>query len=511
MVKKGRKKVTAPQLVAPEPLADELEADMLWDYIKEVDDKPPFLDGTHVDATRAAFKTDRVSHIGTDAHKNFFTLRERNHDFVRARERFVMSESELKRQMSAHKCLKDEEQCFISLKQSEEEEYNRDRESSKANILALKKALAEEQVQLLEEMEEEAEDFFEKWGATLEDVTALAVGDSEVNAAFEEKQRLCKMCSDAQEQYFHDHGVHVVSMQKMREETKRQQDEMLQSMVARLGAGVAEMGRLSVEELEDKAAQQEETTRLISELMKVQGKSTVLEKETLAIGECRATLQRLIDLEVQKQQLCISRQKQIEADLKTLSEEVKRNNGQLLVMASNAAPTPAYMNLSGIIPASPNTITNVIEGQEQGLLLETVEAKRHLETLNVEMNNLKNELDTLRRRYITHLSGKYKPSHANNPLTKPGMCSELDTATKCAIRAAVLESLTQVCKCLASVDGTNEPGDPMERLLAVTDPEERRMVQDYVSRCVGKLFDPTCPMALLAPFPRGAGNAPSEV
>ncbi|CBH17420.1 hypothetical protein, conserved [Trypanosoma brucei gambiense DAL972] len=503
MAKKGKKN-SAPQLVAPEPVADELEVDILWDAVKEVDDKPPFMDGTHLDATRALFKLEKTGRGAPDVPHNFFQLRERNLSVVRARDRFVLAEQRLKERMEVDEGLQDDDQCFLSLKQSEGEEYLRERRAAMENIAGVKSALVEDQLGLITRMEEAAEDFFRGWNDLLEEVTALATGDSKVSAAFEEKRTLTKTFREAEEQYFHDHGEHVVGIREMRRETKRQQDEMLQSMVTRLGAGVVEMARLSVEELEDKAAQQEETTRLISELMKVQGKSTVLEKQTIAINEHRATLQRLIDLEVQKQEFCILRQKQIESDLKTLSETVKHNNEQLLLLSSNAAPCQEYKKLLPMIPTSPNTISNLTNVQDKSLLLLTVEAKRQLEGLDAELKTLKDELATLRRRHIVHLSGKYKPTATDGPLSAMKKTAELGIETTSAIRSAVLNSLEQVCRCLGCTEDAEAPGDPLERLFAITDVEERKAVQLYVSRCISKLFSSECPTALPVPFPRSS-------
>ncbi|ORC86212.1 putative glutamic acid/alanine-rich protein [Trypanosoma theileri] len=497
MPPKGRKrKNAAPLLVAPEPQGDELEADMLWDKVKEVNDKPQFMDGTLVDATRAAFERPKGQDGTAETARNAFRGKTRHLNTIRASDMFIKSEHELKDKLETSRVLQDDAKNFESLKLSEDAAFQREKAHVTATALELMTELSDSRLTVLEDMEDMAESFFREQDEILERVCALAARGMEVEAAFTEQLKMREECRNAEESYFREHGEHVLLMAKMREETKRQQNDMLQSMIRRLETGVDEMAKLSVEELEDKAAQQEETSHLILELLKLQGQSVVLEKKTTAIVDVRTGLQRMIALEEQRHKLCIERQNNLRNELKSLSEEVKVNNLRLLEMASNNTSGGAQSGVLPTVSTSPNTTTNSPPSEgETGLAIRTLEARREVELANIELAACKNELWALRRHHLVQLSGQYQNVNLDNPPIRTTQDFFLDAETSAAVRSVILESLVEVSQCLSTSGNTEGRGVNLEPLLAVTDPEDRKAIQDYVVKRINKLFSCVCPTA----------------
>ncbi|KAH9600182.1 hypothetical protein LSM04_006403 [Trypanosoma melophagium] len=495
MPPKGKKKKNvAPLLVAPEPQGDELEADMLWDKVKEVNDKPQFMDGTFLDATRAVLERKKGQDSSGESARNAFRGKTRHLNTIRATDMFIKSENELKDKLETSRVLQDDTKNFESLKVSEEEAFQREKAHVTATALELMTELSDSLFTLLEDLEDMAGNFLRELDETLERVCALAARGVEVEAAFMEQLQMREECRDAEESYFREHGEHVVLMAKMREETKRQQSDMLQSMIERLEAGVDEMSKLSVEELEDRAAQQEETSHLILELLKLQGQSVVLEKKTTTIVDIRTDLQRMIALEEQRHKLCIERQNNLRNELKSLSEEVKLNNLRLLEMAGNNTLGGTGSGMPLMVSTSPNTLTSLSASEEEtSLAIRTLEARRELELANTELAACKNELWALRRYHLVQLSGQYQNVNLENPPIRTTQDFFLDAETSAAVRSVVLESLLEVSQCLGTSGNIDGHSGNLEPLLAVTDPEERKAIQDYVVKRINKLFSCVCP------------------
>ncbi|EKF38357.1 hypothetical protein MOQ_001434 [Trypanosoma cruzi marinkellei] len=514
MPPKGRrkKKNAPPPLVAPEPAGDELEVDMLWDCVKEVDDKPPFMDGSVLDATRACFEGEK-GHKGTgEAARTAFFGRTRHLLAPRACPQFLASEKELQKTMENAKKIQEDVSGFELLKENEREEAQRKRERVNMTARNLIKELSDTRLTLLEDMEEIAEGFFSDQKQMLERVCNLAVKDNEVEAAFLEQQTMQQLYRDAEERYFTDHGEHVVLIAEMQAATRQQQEEMLQLMLQRLDKGVVEMTKLSVEELEDKASAQEEMSRLIVELLKVQGRSVVLEKETTAITEQMTVMQRMIALELQKQQFCIRRQKQLREELQSLSAKVRENEMQLIAMKSNNTPSAAYTATLPMMPVSPNTIASLTETEgKRSVALLTIEAQRHLEASSAELANYRDELWALRRQHLVQLSGQYQSFNLDNSLFGTTKELYLDADTKAAVRSIVVEALMQVNHILGMVDDTANSHGNLERLLSVVDLRDRRIIQNYVANRINTLFSRICPTAPPLLFLREAANVQSEI
>ncbi|RNF03905.1 putative glutamic acid/alanine-rich protein [Trypanosoma conorhini] len=511
MPRKGRK--NAPlQLVAPEPTGDELEADMLWDRVKEVDDKPSFMDGSLLDATRACFEGEKGFSGTGEAARTAFAGRPRHLLAPRARRQFLEAEAALRQTMESTNNVQEEAKDFELLKENEQEEARRSREKVTTTALNLITELSDARLTLLEDMDELAADFFTEQCGMLETLTNLAVKDNEVEAAFLEQQTTQQKCREAERRYFTEHGEHVVLMADMQYETRRQQDEMLRSIVQRLERGVSEMTKLSVEELGDKVHQQEEMSQLIVELLKVQGRSAVLEKKTTTIAEQRTALQRTIALELQKQQLCIRRQKQLRDELSSLTAAVRENDIRLLAATGNTTPGAAHAATPPVVPNSPNTITGLTEpDEENGLALLTVAAQRDLEVSATELAAYKNELWSLRRQHLVQLSGQYQQSKLEKASSRATRGFLLDADTKAAVRSVVLEALMQVSQILGVADDTASFSDNVERLLSVADVRDRQAIQDYVARRINTLFSCVCPTAPPLLFLREPAHVQSEM
>ncbi|KAG8346622.1 hypothetical protein ERJ75_001003900 [Trypanosoma vivax] len=495
MPKRGKKKNAALLLVAPEPQGDELEADILWDAIKEVGDKPHFMDSTVLDATYAVFEPDKSRGSPSEVARNLFINRRRNLSLPRARDRFVKAEDSFKKRLEIADGLHGDAKCFAALKLSEKEAFEAQQAAILAHLSDLRSNFLDAQAAFFTDVNRETEKFFKERVELLDDLSVASATDIEVEAVFEEQLRLEERYKQAELQFFKDHGEHTDNANKMVQETRRQQDNMIRSMVMCLGNGVGEMSRLFTEELEDKVAQQEETSRLIVELMKVQRKSLAFEKETISISECAASVQRLIDLEAQKQELCIRRQKQLQEELKLLSDVVKDNDMKMLRLTSNATPCANYVATLPVIPPSPNTIANVTDDkQEKNLTLLTVEARRELENMTVELNELKKELWSLQRRHIAQLGG-YAPL-LNEDFTTIITARDalLDVDTRAAIRTLVLDTLLEVCQCANHVECVTGAGAE-HPLLEIKGLEDRLAIQRLVERRINKLFSYSCPTA----------------
>ncbi|KAF8294229.1 hypothetical protein TcYC6_0101820 [Trypanosoma cruzi] len=514
MPPKGRrkKKNAPPPLVAPEPAGDELEVDILWDCVREVDDKPSFMDGSLLDATRACFEGEKGQKGTGEVARTAFFGRTRHLLAPRACPQFLASEKELQRTMEKAKNIQEDVSEFELLKEKEREEAQRKRERVTTTARNLMTELSDARLIFLEDMEEIAEGFFSDQKQMLETLCNLAVKDNDVEAAFLEQQTMQQLYRDAEEKYFRDHGEHVVLIAEMQSETSQQQEEMLQLMLHRLDKGVVEMTKLSVEELEDKASAQEEMSRLIVELLKVQGHSVVLEKETTSIAEEMVVMQRMIALELQKQQFCLRRQKQLREELQSLSARVRENEMRLIAMMSNKTPSAAYTATLPMVPVSPNTIASLTETEgKKSVALLTIELQRHLEASSAELANYKDELWALRRQHLVQLSGQYQSFNLNNSFFGTTKEFFLDADTKAAVRSIVVEALMQVNHILGVIDDTAKFPGNLERLLSVVDLRDRKFIQNYVANRINTLFSRICPTAPPLLFLREAANVQSEI
>ncbi|RNF02898.1 putative glutamic acid/alanine-rich protein [Trypanosoma rangeli] len=512
MPRKGKKKNAPLQLVAPEPTGDELEADMLWDRVKEVKDKPAFMDGSLLDATRACFEGEKGWSGTGEAARTAFLGRPRHLVVPRAQRQFLEAEVALKQQMENIKNIQEEARDFELLKGNEREEARRSREKVNKAALNLMTELSDARLTLLEDMEELAADFFAEQCATLQTLTELAVKDNEVEAAFLEQVTTQQRCLEAEQLYFTGHGEHLALMAEMQNETRRQKEEMLRSIVRRLEMGVSEMTKLSLEEMGDKVHQREEMSQLIVDLLKAQWEASVLEKKTTTIAEQRTALLRTIALELQKQQLCIKRQKQLREELSSLTATVRENNIRLLTTTSNAVPGISYAAAPPTMPKSPNTMTGLTElGEGKGLALMTVEAQRELEVSVTELANYKKELWFLQQQHLVQLSGQYQPVDLDTASRIITQDFFLDADTKAAVRSVVVEAMLQVGQILGVSDYTTNLHEDVGRLLFVTDLRDLRAIQDYVARRINALFSCTCPTAPPLPFPPEAAYEQSEM
>ncbi|ESL12011.1 hypothetical protein TRSC58_00229 [Trypanosoma rangeli SC58] len=512
MPRKGKKKNAPLQLVAPEPTGDELEADMLWDRVKEVKDKPAFMDGSLLDATRACFEGEKGWNSTGEAARTAFLGRPRHLVAPRAQHQFLEAEVALKQQMEGVKNVQEEARDFELLKGNEREEARQSREKATKAALNLMTELSDARLTLLEDMEELAADFFAEQCATLQTLTDLAVKDNEVEAAFLEQVTMQQRCREAEQLYFTEHGEHIALMAEMQYETRQQKEEMLRSIVCRLEMGVSEMTKLSVKEMGDKIHQREEMSLLIVDLLKAQWEAAVLEKKTTTIAEQRTALLRTIALELQKQQLCIKRQKQLREELSSLTATVRENNVRLLTTTSNAVPGVSYAVAPPAMPTSPNTMTGLTKlGEGKGLALLAVEAQRKLEVSVTELASCKKELWALQHQHLVQLSGQHQPVGLDTASTIVIRDFFLDADTKAAVRSVVMEALLQVSQILGVSDYTASFCEDVGRLLFVTDLRDLRAIQDYVARRINALFSCTCPTSPTLQFLHEAAHVKSEM
>jgi hypothetical protein len=351
----------------------------------------------------------------------------------------------------------------------------------------------------------------------------LVSKDEEVQAALQEKRETLDELRQRRDEIFELQRAHTNNMKQLTKDLASDRSRLDDLMNQRLSRTAEEMSKLTTTQREERQKRaQEESNRLVSELVVLEKRSKHLNDRSMKLQLQSDATRRDRELEQHRRTLLIDKNH-------GLGEQVKKIVGELQQMEQRVAERQ-LASAAGLKVAHELAMDRVDQQYESIAYLRTElekvradtefvrsrirEAHRHLladagsKHLPISIPNRRGGSAQLPPNNNAQLAITSSPHPTAHPTVESAKAVEalrsLNEDTTAAIRAVVLESL-------------RDTNDAMRRLPIhgccsihdLNDPQERNMVQKYTAKRVSKLLSCIYPSAPPFSFLKSAAQNPS--
>lgn len=374
------------------------------------------------------------------------------------------------------------------------------------------------------ERKSEEQDYqFDKEKYRLESLMDTLVSrDEEVQAALQEKRETLEELRQRRDEIFELQRAHTNNVKQLTKDLAADRNRLDDLMNQRLARTAEEMSKLTTAQREERQKRaQEESNRLVSELVVLEKRSKHLNDRSMKLQLQSDSTRRDRELEQHRRTLLVEKNH-------SLGEQVKKIVGELQQMEQRVAERQ-LASAAGLKVAHELAMDRVDQQYESIAYLRT-----ELEKVRADTEFVRSRIREAHRHLLADAGSKHLPISIPNrrgaePLQQPGRgggqltitssphhhhsvesaraveaLRSLNEDTTAAIRAVVLESLRDTNEAMARL-----PIHGCRSIHDLNDPQERNMVQKYTAKRVSKLLSCIYPSAPPFSFLKSAAQNPS--